>query len=84
MKTVVYSLGISLAVHLIYLVGTVAIGYIKTRNHKIDLEGGWENVEIIQSEVAFGMTGSPLIFLFTFFVLSIICGLLITFFRNRA
>ncbi len=38
LKTIIQSLGISFIIHLIYIVGTVVFGYIKTRNYKPDIE----------------------------------------------
>ena len=77
LKTIIQSLVISFAIHLIYIVGTMVVGYVKTRNYKPDIENNWENIKILQNEVAFGVVGSPLFFLFTFIGVALICGLII-------
>ncbi|WP_144555263.1 hypothetical protein [Bacillus sp. X1(2014)] len=77
MKTIIQSLVISIVIHLIYIVGTLVVGYIKTKSYMPDIENKWENVETLQNEVAFGAVGSPLFFLFTFIVVALICGLII-------
>ncbi|KUP05416.1 membrane protein [Bacillus coahuilensis m2-6] len=82
MKTIIQSLGISFVIHLIYLVGTVGVGYIKTRNYKPDIENKWGNIETLQNEVSLGMVGSPLFFLFTFLGVALICGLIIISYRK--
>ncbi len=38
LKTIIQSLVISFMIHVIYIVGTVVVGYIKTRNYKPDIE----------------------------------------------
>ncbi len=82
LKTIIQSLFISFVIHLIYIVGTIVVGYVQTRNYKPDIENEWENIELIQNEVAFGMVGSPLFFLFTFIGAAIICGLIIISYRK--
>ncbi|WP_409303094.1 hypothetical protein [Peribacillus sp. SCS-155] len=77
MKITVQSLVISFVIHLIYIVGTLIVGYIKTRNYKPDIANKWEKVETLQNEVAFGVVGSPLFFLFTFIGVALICRLII-------
>jgi hypothetical protein len=66
LKTVIQSLVVSFVIHLIYIVGIMIVGYIKTRNYKPDIANRWGKVETLQNEVAFGTLGSPLFFLFTF------------------
>lgn len=50
----------SFAIHVIYFVSILVIGYIKTLNYTPDIEGSWNSVYSLQNEVAFGMKGSPL------------------------
>jgi hypothetical protein len=77
LKIVIQALVVSFIIHLIYIVGMMLVGYIKTRNYKPDITNGWEKVETLQNEVAFGTVGSPLFFLFTFVGVALICGLII-------
>ena len=48
MKTVIQSLVISFVIHLIYIVGTMVVGYIKTSNYKPDIENNWGNIKTLQ------------------------------------
>jgi len=77
LKTIILSLCISFVVHLIYLIGTLVIAYIKTKNYTPNLENNWENVGTLQNEVAFGAAGNPLVFLLTFIGVAFICGFII-------
>ncbi|TWI58032.1 hypothetical protein IQ10_01363 [Halalkalibacter nanhaiisediminis] len=81
LKTIIQSLVISFVIHLIYIVGTVGVGYIKTRNYKPDIDNKWDNIETLQNEVSFGMVGSPLFFLFTFIGVALICAIIIISYR---
>ncbi|OIK12336.1 hypothetical protein [Bacillus sp. MUM 13] len=77
MKSIIQSLVISFVIHLVYIFGTMAVGYIKTMNYKPVMEKKWGNIETLQSEVAFGVLGSPLFFVFTFIGVALFCGLII-------
>jgi quinol-cytochrome oxidoreductase complex cytochrome b subunit len=72
----------SIAIHVIYFVGILLIGYIKTMNYTPDIEGTWESVGTLQNKVAFGMTGSPFFFLFTFIGVTLFCEMVIVFYRK--
>lgn len=72
----------SIAIHVIYFVGILLIGYIKTMNYTPGIEGSWESVDMLQNEVAFGMTGSPFFFLFTFIGVTLFCEMVIVLYRK--
>lgn len=72
----------SIAIHVVYLLGILLIGYIKTMNYTPDFEGSWKSVDTLQNEVAFGMTGSPFFFFFTFIGVAVVCGVIIVFYRR--
>lgn len=78
MKTIIQSLIVSFVIHIIYIGGSLIVGYITTKTYKPDIEDEWGNVKMLQSEVAFGVSGSPLFFLITFISVALICGLIIT------
>src|SRR3954468_544596 len=82
LKTIIQSLGVSFVGHLIYIVGPMIVGYIKTKNYQPDITNKWGQVETLQNKVAFGVGGSPLYFLFTFIALALICGLIIISYRK--
>lgn len=67
----------SIVIHLIYIVYTIMDGYIKTKNYNPDMPSGWDNVEVLQNEVAFGMVISPFFILFSLLKVSIICAIII-------
>ncbi len=82
LKIMIQSIVLSFIIHVVYLIGTVGAAYIQTITYKPDFDNEWENVHILQSEVAFGMAGSSLYFLFTFIGTAVISGLLIMSFRK--
>jgi hypothetical protein len=67
----------SIVIHIIYIVGMMLVSYIKTRNYKPDITGAWDKVETLQSEVVFGKVNSPLLYLFTFIGVTVICRIII-------
>ncbi|WP_227397076.1 hypothetical protein [Jeotgalibacillus aurantiacus] len=82
MKIITQSLIISFVIHVVYFLGTVGIGYIKTMNYVPDVEHYRGNIEIYENEVAFGVARSPFLFLFTFIGVAVICGIANTSFRK--
>lgn len=79
---IIQSLFISFVIHLIYIVGTMTVGYVKTRNYKPDSESKWENIEMLQNKVAFGVVGSPLFYLFSFIGVALLSGLIMVVLNN--
>ncbi|OCA88644.1 hypothetical protein F7984_03360 [Pradoshia sp. D12] len=82
MKTIIQSLVVSFVIHIIYIGGSLIVGYITIKTYKPDIKDEWENVKMLQSEVAFGTVGSPLFFLITFIAVALICGIIITTIRK--
>lgn len=80
-KTMIQSFVISFVIHFICIIGTLAVVRIKTRNYKPDFASEWENFETLQNEVAIGVAGSPLFFLFTFIGTAFITGFIIILYR---
>lgn len=66
MKTVIHAFVISIIVHVVYLASTIGIGYWKTKLYKPDVENAWEKAAMLQNEVVFGHTGSPILYLVSF------------------
>ncbi|MFF2753302.1 hypothetical protein ACFVR1_06040 [Psychrobacillus sp. NPDC058041] len=77
MKIILQAIIGSLLIHLIYIVYTVIGGYIKTKYYTPDISSTWDNVEVLQNEVAFGMVGSPFFYVFSFLRVAVICAILI-------
>lgn len=82
LKIIIQSFIISIVIHLIYIVGTLILGYVKTKNYKPDIANRWGKVETLQNEVAFGTVGSPVFFLFTFIGITLISLLSINTYRK--
>ncbi|MBS3680976.1 hypothetical protein KGF86_12250 [Ornithinibacillus massiliensis] len=82
MKIIVQSCIFSFVLHLFYIVGTLLVGYFQTKNYQPTIAGNWDTVETLQNEVAFGIVGSPLYFLFTFLGLALVCALILISYRK--
>lgn len=72
MKCILQALAISLLIHVIYVVGTLSLGFIKTLIYRPDIETAWTQIDALQSSVAFGVTFSSYIIM-----LSFVCGFLV-------
>lgn len=77
MKIVWQALIGAAAVHVIYFTTTFVIGYVKTVIYRPNIAMDWENVDMLQNEVAFGHTASPFFYLCTFLGTALLCGLLL-------
>ncbi|MDX5323919.1 MAG: hypothetical protein LPJ96_09915 [Exiguobacterium sp.] len=75
MKTIRLALLLSTALHLIYVVATFGIGFIRTLNYEPDIIAEADNVTMLQNEVTLGTTGSPLIYVFTWIGLAVLLAL---------
>lgn len=77
MKLVIQAFIASVIIHLVYIVCTIGIGYLKTKFYKPDISGEWGKVDYLQNEVAFGMVISPFFLVFTLVGIALICGVII-------
>ena len=75
MKTIRLALLLSAALHVIYVVATFGIGFIRTLNYEPDIIAEADNVTMLQNEVTLGTTGSPLIYVFTWIGLAVLLAL---------
>jgi hypothetical protein len=57
--------------------------YFKTTNFEPDIANTWENVDILQNEVAFGLVVSPSFVFLSFIVVAVSCGFIVSFFQKR-
>ncbi|KHF40642.1 hypothetical protein LQ50_07475 [Halalkalibacter okhensis] len=69
----IWSLSLSVIIHLLYFLGVMAFGYYQTVTYMPDILASYENTNYLQNEVAFGVVGNPLIYFVTFFFLTIVC-----------
>lgn len=77
MKVILQAFFCSIIIHIIYIVGMMLVSYIKTRNYKPDIASALDRAETLQSEVAFGKVNSPILYLYTFIGVTVICGIII-------
>jgi hypothetical protein len=77
MKVVLQAIIGSIAIHVIYIVGMMLVGYIKTKNYIPDIADTWDKVEILQNEVVFGKVISPPFGLFSIAGVAVIFGVII-------
>ncbi|WP_047984350.1 membrane protein [Ornithinibacillus californiensis] len=83
MKTVIQALVASIAMHLLYFLGTMLAGFVKTLNYQPEIGRSWDNVEMLQSEVAFGYVASTnFYYLYSFLGVTVVCGILIFLFKK--
>lgn len=78
MKIISKSLLGATAIHGIYFMTTMAIGYVKMVNYEPDWEAAWANVENLPSEVAFGSAPSPLLYVGSFLATVLACGIILS------
>ncbi len=72
MKLVLQAFRFSIAIHIVYFVGMMLVGYIQTRNYKADFTSNWDNLATLQSEVTFSKANSPFLYLITFVGVAVI------------
>ncbi|MBA9028842.1 hypothetical protein [Peribacillus huizhouensis] len=65
MKIILQAFIGSVIIHLVYIVCTMVVGYVKTKYYKPDIASKWDKVDYLQNEVAFGMVISPLFYVFS-------------------
>jgi hypothetical protein len=83
MKVVLQAIIGSIVIHVIYIVGMVLVGYIKTRNYKPDIAVASDKVEILQNEVVLGKVISPGFVLLSFVGVAVICGFIIFLYKKN-
>ncbi|MBT2679263.1 hypothetical protein J7E38_09630 [Bacillus sp. ISL-35] len=84
MKLFLQAISASVVIHFLYFAGVMFVGYIKTKNYQPDVTGAWDQVDPLQTQVAFGYNGSPFLFLFTFLAVAMISGMIIFSFKKVA
>lgn len=82
MKIILKSLLGATAIHSIYFMTTMAIGYVKMVNYEPDWEAAWANVENLPSEVAFGYVPSPFLYVGSFLATALACGIILSIYEE--
>lgn len=63
---------ISTGIHLLYIVATFGIGFIRTLNYEPDIIAEADKVVVLQDEVVIVTAGSPLVYVFTWIGLTFV------------
>ncbi|MGM0789783.1 MAG: hypothetical protein ACQEUD_06790 [Bacillota bacterium] len=71
----------SVVIHVIYIVGVMLVGYLKTKNYKPNMASSWDKAETLQSEVVFGKVSSPFLYFILFLGITVICGVVISLYK---
>ncbi len=66
MKLFLQAIGASVVIHFLYFASGMLVGYIKTINYEPDVEGALDQLDTLQTQAAFGNTGSPFMFFLPF------------------
>lgn len=77
MKIILQAFLASTAIHALYFLTTMAVGYVKTALYRPNMVDAWQNAETLQSEVAFGSTSSPWFNFATFLSVAFVCWVLL-------
>jgi hypothetical protein len=84
LKTVIRSLLISLAIHVIVIAGALAVAWLQTRDYKPEIAGRYEHFEPLQQKAAIvGVVASPLQLLCTFVGTAAVSGIIIRFWKKN-
>jgi uncharacterized membrane protein (DUF106 family) len=81
MKLIFQALIGSIVIHVIYIVGMMLVGYLKTKNYKPNMASSWDKAETLQSEVVFGRVSSPFLYFISFLGVTLICGVVISLYK---
>lgn len=84
MKIIIQAIVASLVIHVIYLVGMLSSGFIKTLIYRPDIETAWKKIDILKSEVAFGVTFSPYIIVLSFVSGTLVCWCFLLFIQKKS
>ncbi|UOE94549.1 hypothetical protein [Alkalihalobacillus sp. LMS39] len=77
MKVLVQGAIFSVIVHFVFVVSTLAYGFLVTMFHKPEVINEYNEVSYLQNEVAFGVTYQPIYFVVSFIVITLIGAILI-------
>lgn len=84
MKVILWSLMISLIVHIIFFLVIFLSGIQKTMNYQPNMNNAWEDATNLNSSVAFGTINSPLLTLGSFLLVAFISYIIILFIKKLA
>lgn len=78
MRVVLQAIIGSILIHVIYIVGMMLVGYIKTKNYKPDISSVWDRVDTLEKEVVIvGKVTPPYFYVLSFVGVAVICGIVL-------
>jgi quinol-cytochrome oxidoreductase complex cytochrome b subunit len=82
LKTIIQAIIASIAIHLLYFLGTMLTGLVKTLNYQPNIARAWNDAEMLQSEVAIGYVASTNFYLYSFLGVTVVCIIIIILFKK--
>lgn len=82
MKLIIQSVILSILAHVIYFVGSLIHGIYLTNHFVPDIVNEYADVTYLQNEVAFGHVISPLYYIISFVLISLIGAVVISLFNK--
>ncbi|WP_232354016.1 hypothetical protein, partial [[Bacillus] enclensis] len=78
MKVIIQAFFCSIAIHIVYFISTMIIGYIRTKRYVPDIEAAWNNVDNLPNKITISApTISPAFYFLSMVIVAILCGLII-------
>lgn len=84
MKIIAQAVAASFLIHVIYLFGTLLLGFIQTLIFRPNIETAWRQLDNLQSQVVFGASISPFIVVFSFVTISFFCWFFLLFIQKKS
>lgn len=78
MKVIIQVIFCTIAIHIVYFISTMIIGYIRTKRYVPDMEAAWNNVDNLPNRIIIrAPTISPAFYFLSLVIVAILCGLII-------
>lgn len=84
MKLVCQATAGAIMAHLLYWIVTFAVGYAKTALYQPNIGALWANENVLQPEVPFGYTGSPVWYMASFLATALLIWCLLALYKKAA
>ncbi|MBD7906715.1 hypothetical protein [Sporosarcina gallistercoris] len=84
MKIIVQAIAASLLIHVIYMFGTLLLGFIQTLIYRPDIETAWKQIDNLQSQAVFGVTFSPYIMIVSLASIAFVCWFVLLFVQKKS
>ncbi|MGG0642991.1 hypothetical protein ABE021_03440 [Sporosarcina gallistercoris] len=84
MKIIAQAVSASFLIHIIYIFGTLLLGFIQTLIYRPNIETAWRQLDNLQSQVVFGASFSPYIVLLSFVTIAFFCWFILLFIQKKS